>query len=529
MTSGKGGRGSQLMVETLESPDEGGSGEEERVPHLTILHHASLARIGDEALIAELDRGGPIAISRTEPTFARVDGTDPWPIGDPFVSRKPVLVRSLAKGEKIEIAPSEASVQIAVDGVPLKSAAVFPMDRLDRGLVLELSGRAIVLLHRRTARGDPLPHFGLIGASDAVDEIRRQIVRVADLKVPVLIRGETGCGKELVANALHGASPRRVAPFEAVNMGVLGREMAAAELFGHVKGAFTGAIADNPGYFVRANGGTLFLDEIAEAPPDVQVMLLRALETDSVQPIGQRGATPIDVRIIAATDADLDRAVADGRFRSALFHRLCSFEIRIAPLRERRDDLGRLVVHFIARISDELGEARRDEGEAVPRPWFPASIARRLYAHDWPGNVRELRNAMRQLLIGSRGRSELQDVALGFESPASSPAIAPPSRAAATSESEPTRRPAEVREDELLDALERHQWRISAAAKALGIKPSSLHMLIDKSPNIKKATTLSKEEIERARNEVGTDTDTLARHLRVSAHGLRLRLRALGL
>src|SRR6185369_6449016 len=214
----------------------------------------------------------------------------------------------------------ESPVQVVADGVPVAGSREIPAAEVERGVVLELSGRVALLLHTLGDEepGPSVPGFDLVGESAGIVRVRREIARVADLDVPVLLRGETGTGKELVAHALHRASRRRSAAFLSLNMAAIPASLAASELFGATRGAFTGAVAAHAGHFERAQGGTLFLDEIGDAPAEVQVSLLRVLETGEIQRVGGAPISGVDVRLIAGTDADLERAIADGRFRSAL-------------------------------------------------------------------------------------------------------------------------------------------------------------------------------------------------------------------
>jgi two-component system nitrogen regulation response regulator GlnG len=197
--------------------------------------------------------------------------------------------------------------------VPVQDRITISGSALDEGVVLELEERIVLLFHRRPAPGPALAErFGLVGESAEIETVRQQIARVAPLPVPVLLRGETGTGKEVVARALHEHSPRAGGPFLSVNLAALPTSLAAAELFGAKKGAYTGAVHDQPGFFGRADGGTLFLDEIGAAPLEVQAMLLRALETGEIVPVGGQTVRRVDVRILGATDADLEEAIRNG-------------------------------------------------------------------------------------------------------------------------------------------------------------------------------------------------------------------------
>jgi transcriptional regulator with PAS, ATPase and Fis domain len=232
----------------------------------------------------------------------------------------------------------------------------------------------------------PLTFFhGMVSASPVMEELFELLTRVARTDASVLIRGETGTGKELVARALHELSPRSRRPFLAVNCATLTPELLASELFGHVRGAFTGAVQERKGLFARADGGTLFLDEVAEIGPDVQARLLRVLQERSFVPLGGTSAVQVDVRIFAATHKALRREVEEGRFREDLMYRIRVVPIFLPALRDRIGDVEALTWHFIEEFNrGDLRKIRRVDGRALDA----------LLAHSWPGNVRELRNVV---------------------------------------------------------------------------------------------------------------------------------------
>jgi len=253
--------------------------------------------------------------------------------------------------------------------------------------------REVRELRREVAR-QVLPGEKLVGRSPELLEIFKTIGRVAGRDVPVLLTGESGTGKELVASAIHAASARAAGPFVPVNTAAIPRELLESELFGHERGAFTGAVAARVGRFREASGGTLFLDEIGEMPPELQAKLLRALQSGEVSPVGGRGTEHVDVRVIAATHRDLDAAVRAGSFREDLLYRLRVVPLQIPPLRERRSDIPVLAEHFLSRYAPELAGG--------PRYLAPSTLER-LSAHDWPGNVRELENAIKRALVLANG------------------------------------------------------------------------------------------------------------------------------
>jgi two-component system nitrogen regulation response regulator GlnG len=229
-----------------------------------------------------------------------------------------------------------------------------------------------------------------MGGSPAIAQVIQQVAQVAESNFTVLVQGETGTGKELVARAIHQQSPRRQSPFVAVDCGAIPETLVESELFGHERGAFTGAQARREGHFQLAKGGTLFLDEIGNVPLATQAKLLRALEQREVHPLGGARAVTVDARIIAATNSELEESVKAGRFRADLYYRLSEFTIALPPLRSRREDIMHLSQRFLDEVSMELRRpVRRISDEAMQV----------LLHHDWPGNVRELRNVVRKAAL----------------------------------------------------------------------------------------------------------------------------------
>ncbi len=297
----------------------------------------------------------------------------------------------------------------------------------------------------------------ILGKSEVMQKVFRVIRDAAPCGTTVLIEGETGTGKELVARAIHHTSPRMHKPFVAVSCGALPDSLLESELFGHVRGAFTGAESDRPGRFELANGGTLFLDEIGEVSPALQVKLLRVIETREFERLGDRKTTRVDVRFIAATNRDLRKDVSSGRFREDLFYRVNVLAIRLPPLRERVEDIPLLVEHFVRVFNEQRGKKIRGVSQET------MDI---LVDYPWPGNVRQLENAIEHAFIHCTG---------GLIQPHHLPEELQQPHRWVVERASAADRPLESLEKEIIMvALERTSWRRSEAARLLGISRSSL-------------------------------------------------------
>jgi transcriptional regulator with PAS, ATPase and Fis domain len=267
--------------------------------------------------------------------------------------------------------------------------------------VMSTSARSLSVAGRS---GGPIYPFGIVGSSDAVLNVLRLVERIADTRSTVLITGETGTGKELVARAVHACSARRQMPFVAVNCAAIPEQLLESELFGHVKGAFTGSVGSRRGRFQRADRGTIFLDEIGTMRLEMQAKLLRVLQEREVEPLGADVTSAVDVRVIAATNRDLRELVASGRFREDLFYRLNVIRIATPALRDRREDIPELIDHFVATY------ARRSGKQIIG---LEDDVVRLLQSHHWQGNVRELENTIERAVALSVGaRISVSDLAL---------------------------------------------------------------------------------------------------------------------
>ncbi len=517
---------------TLSLPLERLAALESHALGTTVLWHPRHQRIGEQAVIAFAE--GEWELSRNAPEFHRA-GSD---IGEALehraVSRRPVRflrrddgsvmlaspdsrMHCEIEGEVVPRGPADGEVRIALD-----------LARLKRGVVLRLGSVLLCVGHVGlfpSSRGTG----HLVGVGVSIAKLRHAIAQAATTDMPVLILSETGVGKELVAQAIHAASARSHRTMVSVNMATLGESLAAADLFGAVKGAYTGAHGAREGFFAEADGGTLFLDEIGDTPVPVQPMLLRALETGEYRPLGAPRALRADVRLIAATDRDL---YARG-FNQPLLRRLEAFVIPVPALRERREDIGVLILYFLQRWR---------EADA-PVPAIPLTLVQSLCLYDWPGNVRQLGHAMRRLLLSALDGDWPAPEALlhGLAGPevsheASAEAAAEaslPLPSPASSPSPPSvrryRPPSQIGEDEVLSALDANQWCMRKAADALSVSRPSLYALLDAIPAVRRADAIPFEEIEAVVRQAPDDPACWASTLRTPRESLRRRVRALGL
>ncbi|MBA4222986.1 MAG: sigma-54-dependent Fis family transcriptional regulator [Methylobacterium sp.] len=305
----------------------------------------------------------------------------------------------------------------------------------------------------------------LIGSSAAFRRVIEQVTEVCETKATVLLNGESGTGKELVAKAIHFNSPRRDKPFIAVNCAAIPETLLESELFGHVKGAFTGALANRTGRFAAADGGTLFLDEIGDMPLPIQAKLLRVIQERSFEPVGATRTQTVDVRLVAATHKDMRQAVDTGSFREDLFYRLNVFPIMLPPLRDRADDIPLLSLHFLAELAESMG--KRASG------FSPAALAA-MTAYDWPGNIRELHNCIeRAVIVAQTPTIDVTDLPQDlFSTPRRSDRDALPRDLDAELE--------RIERDFIIEALRRSDGVQVRAAKLLGIAERSLWHRIKK-------------------------------------------------
>jgi DNA-binding NtrC family response regulator len=337
-----------------------------------------------------------------------------------------------------------------------------PMD------VEEIRATVLRALRRREEAQAALPVAGdelggVVGRSPAMVEVYKTIARVAAGRSTVLVTGESGTGKELIARAVHEHSPRRKRPFVTVDCAALTETLLESELFGHVRGSFTGAVADAPGLFAEASGGTIFLDEIGDVSPALQAKLLRVLQEHHVRPVGGTEWRPVDVRVVAATNCDLAAAVAEGRFREDLYYRLKVVTIAVPPLRERREDIPLLVDHLVRRAAAQCGKPVSGVSEAA---------LALLTAYHWPGNIRELAHVL------ERGVALARHEVLTTEDLPAELHRRPAASADRVMADRPTL--AELKRRYVARVLEEQGGNVSRAASVLGVDRRSLYRMLQR-------------------------------------------------
>jgi two-component system, NtrC family, nitrogen regulation response regulator NtrX len=370
-----------------------------------------------------------------------------------------VSIREMAPNTAVVMVSGEGTIATAVQALK-RGAFDFIEKPADPEHLLRVLAQAAQLseLRRATPQASAAPEsdLGLIGASPAIATLLSDIRRVAPSQAKVLITGENGVGKDLVAEAIHRLSKRAEKPFVKLNCAAIPRDLVESELFGHEKGAFTGALQRKVGRLERADQGTLFLDEIGDLSAESQAKLLRALETGEVDRIGATDTIKVDVRILSATNKDLAEAMETGEFRRDLFYRLNGVPLHVPPLRERRTDVPALAGHFLARACAAEGKAEKH---------LSAEAMTVLEEYRWPGNVRELRNLMERAAILVEG------VEVSAEDLASWLDAGPASEESAGLRGEIERREA----DAIRKALEQAGWNVTQAAAGLGIDRTNLH------------------------------------------------------
>ncbi|HEY0467392.1 MAG TPA: sigma 54-interacting transcriptional regulator [Polyangiaceae bacterium] len=492
-----------------------------------IIAHPDARRVGEFAPLFDAGDQATVEISRNAPDFRTIDGRTSGPLASPRITRTPLSIE--LRESELRISHT-ATTRVEINGAPLQGDRVLDADALKSGVVI-LFGKylALVVGYLELIEAAPSAPF-MVGDSSAMRALRQEIQRIAPIDVPVLLRGETGVGKELVAAALHARSARAGAPYVAVNVASVPPSLAASELFGHRRGAFSGAVDEHKGYFSQAHGGTLFLDEIGDIVSDVQAALLRAVETGVIQPLGGR-TMKVDVRLIAATDSNLEAAIEKREFREPLLRRF-SYEIWVPPLRNRRDDIGLLFIHFLRQtLGAVASEDRLSPPEGDAEPWIPAAFVAALALHRWPGNVRELSNVALRFVVENREHrvARISDSLRGLLAPRPhsehSVARSTPRPGPALPASSRSERAALVSDAQLVSAMQAAKFQRERAAKALGISKSYLYKRLALIPEIRSLADIPAAEVRSAMEAAAGDYTLAAEKLRVSDRALRIHLK----
>lgn len=414
------------------------------------------------------------ALTRHQAQLAMVDLRMPDVSGLDVVRR----IRETAPDCQVVLMTGYAAIETAVEAIKLGATDYLTkpldFDRVTRILDTvreETERRRRVLAAEREVAGS-LTFSGMIGRSPAMQESFSLIRRLAPHVRVVLITGETGTGKELAAQAFHQLGPRRERRFAIVNCSAVVETLFESELFGHVRGAFTGATEHKTGLFEHANGGTLFLDEVGELPSSVQAKLLRVLEKGEVQRVGSVTPVRVDVHIVAATNRDLRAEIAAGRFRSDLLYRLNVAELRLPPLRARHEDIPYLTGSFVREFAEQF--KKRIVGVSP-------SAERRLSTASWPGNVRELRNALERACMLCEGEFITErDLTQSLDEPTGAPLFSEPAATGAPDQAPPSMALSAAEREHVLRVLERTGGNKKVAAEELGISRRALYRLIER-------------------------------------------------
>lgn len=503
---------------TLTSPLGDIGGQTAPLLALTIVWHPILARVGEQFIVTTSD----LELNRYMPLF-HPPGAAGTGLGYSGVSREPV--RLLRAGDEIvEIRPpANSRMVLEINGVEFQAPYVLDHEQIERGALLGL-GRAVLLcLHwmRVLPKNNPVP--GLLGVGQAAIKTRDVLRQVAQSDTPVLLLGETGTGKEVAANAIHRLSRRSARAFVSVNMAALNESLAAADLFGASKGAYTGAQNARAGLFTQAAEATLFLDEIGNTPASVQPMLLRVLETGDYRPLGAAGDLQNSARLIAATDQDL----YDDSFNQALLRRLESFVVHLPPLRARREDIGVLLRHLL--------ETSPEAQDVAP---LSCALVTQFALYEWPGNVRQLKHVLKRCLLSLQLGDMPEFATMVDQRPArvtqsAAPSVIPtPVRSGTPAKPNPPlarKKPAHLSDAEVLAAMEANDWYIQGAAQALGISRPSMYKLLENHPQIRRPEQICEVELRLALQQSAGDLEDCAARLKTPSEALRRYLRGLAM
>ncbi|MDK1024962.1 MAG: sigma-54 dependent transcriptional regulator [Gammaproteobacteria bacterium] len=448
-------------------------------PDIRELLEITLGRMGISTVAAEDLGSAKRLLAEAEYDFCLTDMKLPDGNGIELVQH----IQSNYSQLPVAMITAHGSMESAVEA--LKAGAFdFVSKPVNLELLRKLVDTALNLKPLESADQETDSSLSLLGKTNAMNLLRKQIAKLARSQAPIYISGESGSGKELVARMIHEQGPHKDAPFIPVNCGAIPSELMESEFFGHTKGSFTGADADKQGLFQAANGGTLFLDEVADLPLPMQVKLLRGIQEKAIRPIGSQQEIPVDVRILSATHKDLAHEVEADNFRQDLYYRINVIELKVPSLRERIDDIPELAHHLLARISADYD---------MPTPEISENALTSLKNYDFPGNVRELENILeRAFALCDEGEIKAEDLQLSAagEARIKTRSVVPPSSDKDV-EQDPTEETSsdvdsletyleDIEKSVIVEALEATRWNKTAAAKKLGISFRALRYRLKK-------------------------------------------------
>lgn len=448
-------------------------------PDIRELLEITLGRMGISTVAAEDLGSAKRLLAEAEYDFCLTDMKLPDGNGIELVQH----IQSNYSQLPVAMITAHGSMESAVEA--LKAGAFdFVSKPVNLELLRKLVDTALNLKPLESADQETDSSLSLLGKTNAMTLLRKQIAKLARSQAPIYISGESGSGKELVARMIHEQGPHKDAPFIPVNCGAIPSELMESEFFGHTKGSFTGADADKQGLFQAANGGTLFLDEVADLPLPMQVKLLRGIQEKAIRPIGSQQEIPVDVRILSATHKDLAHEVEADNFRQDLYYRINVIELKVPSLRERIDDIPELAHHLLARISADYD---------MPTPEISENALTSLKNYDFPGNVRELENILeRAFALCDEGEIKAEDLQLSADGEAriKTRSVVPPSSDKDV-EQDPTEETSsdvdsletyleDIEKSVIVEALEATRWNKTAAAKKLGISFRALRYRLKK-------------------------------------------------
>jgi two-component system nitrogen regulation response regulator GlnG len=500
---------------------------------LSIAWHPQIERIGAQFVVSHHDVD--LELSRFVPSFNKPN-EEALPLGFSGISRDPLRFKR-DNQEGVQLTAPNSRMAVEINGVEMTGSCYLSFEQIEDGVVIGLGRAVLICMHwmKSIPRNNNVP--GFIGIGQAALSTRDLIRQAALNDNTVLLLGETGTGKEVAAKGLHNLSKRANKPMVCVNMATLNESLAAADLFGAAKGAYTGAQQNREGYFGQADQGSLFLDEIGNTPQAVQAMLLRVLESKEYRPVGAVRDLTTSARLITATDQNL----YDASFNQALLRRLEHFVIPLPPLRQRREDIGSILLDYLQKKSNpsEINGA-------------PFEFISDLLNYDWPGNIRQLGNIIERYLVARQmgeHPSLSQYISVNVNHPnkrlidtprsiIQTPISAEPLTNAQSNEAPkpdrnnnitPRNRLKDLSHADVLNAMEKHGWTIQYAAQYLGVSRPSMYKLLEAHPEIRRVEQINQEEIRQAWELTQNNIELCASRLRTPNEALRRHLKGLGL